>query len=421
MKLKSKIANAKKANEILKEEKERNLNIFNNMINEIKSFHRKINNCLLKQKNQHLSIKQSMNNENDIDIYENVLSNYIQNKQNLNEITTLKANIKNKEEKEKIKKKLKKLKEDIILINEKIHKKTIEFDNLGNIKYLSTRYIINPIPIALEKNSEYSIQLELSKKLRDNALEINEKNKIIKKKVEETEKELQKLKKKNPEIEEKEHNKSSININPKISLKTNDENEEFLGIIDDNIKNYNIDSPIFLTKVTQNSKLDFQFNEKLDFSNIYMNHSTSSKIIKNKKKLNKSNNNINNNNNKTFINNLNKNSNIENNNNVKKEDDKKILDWEIQNTEKQISDLKEELTKLLEENETLKNQKGNLQVEILKQNSKINSCKNQIQYINNDNINIKQNKINPNTVSEKEDKDTSSKSINDSGIFNISL
>ena len=52
MKLKSKIANAKKANEILKEEKERNLNIFNNMINEIKSFHRKINNCLLKQKNQ---------------------------------------------------------------------------------------------------------------------------------------------------------------------------------------------------------------------------------------------------------------------------------------------------------------------------------------------------------------------------------
>ena len=421
MKLKSKVEDAKKTNEILKKENEKKIHSFNEKTNEIKGFHRKINNYLLKQKNQHLLIKQSMNNENDIDIYVNVLSNYIQNKENLNKITTLKANIKNKEEKEKIKKKLKKLKEDIILINEKIHKKTIEFDNLGNIKYLSTRYIINPIPIALEKNSEYSIQLELSKKLRDNTLEINEKNKIIKKEVEETEKELQKLKKKNPEIEEKEHNKSSININPKISLKTNDENEEFLGIIDDNIKNYNIDSPIFLTKVTQNSKLDFQFNEKLDFSNIYMNHSTSSKIIKNKKKLNKSNNNINNNNNKTFINNLNKNSNIENNNNVKKEDDKKILDWEIQNTEKQISDLKEELTKLLEENETLKNQKGNLQVEILKQNSKINSCKNQIQYINNDNINIKQNKINPNTVSEKEDKDTSSKSINDSGIFNISL
>ena len=106
---------------------------------------------------------------------------------------------------------------------------------------------------------------------------------------------------------------------------------------------------------------------------------------------------------------------------MKKEDDKKILDWEIQNTEKQISDLKEELTKLLEENEILKNQKGNLQVEILKQNSKINSCKNQIQYINNNNLNIKQNKINPNTISEKGDKDTSSKSINDSGIFNISL
>ncbi len=414
MKLKSKVEDAKKTNEILKKENEKKIHSFNEKTNEIKGFHRKINNYLLKQKNQHLLIKQSMNNENDIDIYINLLSNYIQNKENLNKITTLKANIKNKEEKEKIKKKLKKLKEDIILINEKIHKKKIEYDNLGNIKYHSTRYIINPFPIALEKNSEHSIQLELSKKLRDNALEINEKNKIIKKEVEETEKELQKLKKKNPEIEEKEHNKSSININPKISLKTNDENEEFLGIIDDNVKNYNIDSPIFLTKVTQNSKLDFQFNERLDFSNIYKKHST----LKNKKKLNKSNNNINNNN--TF-NNLNKNSNIKKNNNVKKEDDKKILDWEIQNTEKQISDLKEELTKLLEENETLKNQKGNLQVEILKQNSKINSCKNQIQYINNNNINLKQNKINPNTISEKEDKDTSSKSINDSGIFNISL
>ncbi len=414
MKLKSKVEDAKKTNEILKKENEKKIHSFNEKTNEIKGFHRKINNYLLKQKNQHLLIKQSMNNENDIDIYINLLSNYIQNKENLNKITTLKANIKNKEEKEKIKKKLKKLKEDIILINEKIHKKKIEYDNLGNIKYHSTRYIINPFPIALEKNSEHSIQLELSKKLRDNALEINEKNKIIKKEVEETEKELQKLKKKNPEIEEKEHNKSSININPKISLKTNDENEEFLGIIDDNIKNYNIDSPIFLTKVTQNSKLDFQFNEKLDFSNIYKKHST----LKNKKKLNKSNNNINNNN--TF-NNLNKNSNIKKNNNVKKEDDKKKLDWEIQNTEKQISDLKEELTKLLEENETLKNQKGNLQVEILKQNSKINSCKNQIQYINNNNINLKQNKIIPNTISEKEDKDTSSKSINDSGIFNISL
>ena len=88
----------------------------------------------------------------------------------------------------------------------KFIKKKIEYDNLGNIKYHSTRYIINPFPIALEKNSEHSIQLELSKKLRDNALETNEKNKIIKKKVEETEKELQKLKKKNPEIEEKEHN-----------------------------------------------------------------------------------------------------------------------------------------------------------------------------------------------------------------------
>ena len=44
MKLKTKIEDAKKLNESLKEEKERKINIFNNMTNEIKRFHRKINN-----------------------------------------------------------------------------------------------------------------------------------------------------------------------------------------------------------------------------------------------------------------------------------------------------------------------------------------------------------------------------------------
>ena len=323
MKLKSKIANAKKANEILKEEKERNLNIFNNMINEIKSFHRKINNCLLKQKNQHLSIKQSINNENNIEIYKNILSNLIKNKVNLNKITILKSNIKEKEEKEKLKNKVKKIKEEIEFINEKIKKKKIEYNNLGDIKYYSTRYIINPIPIALEKNSEHSIQIELSNKFKENVIEVNKRNKKIKKEVEETEKELQKLKKKYPELENEKQNISDINIQKNLSLKLNNSDEDnSIGIVDD-ISNYNIDSPQFLNKVIQNSKIDFQFGEKLDFSLIWNNKK--SNLIKTKK-MNKSSKNINISN-KNIFSLLNKNLNKKDNKNNKNDQ----LDFQIKN------------------------------------------------------------------------------------------
>ncbi len=410
MKLKTKIEDAKKLNESLKEEKERKINIFNNMTNEIKSFHRKINNYLLKQKNPHLSIKQSMNNENNIEIYKNLISNFIKNKENLNRITKLKSNIKENEEKEKLKNKVKKIKEEIELINEKINKKKVEYNNLGNIKYHSTRYIINPIPIALEKNSEHSIQIELSKKFKENAIEVNQKNKIIKKDVENTEKELQKLKKKYPELENEEpkQDNSHSNIQNTLSLKLNNSNEDSLGIVDD-ISNYNIDSPKFLTKVIQNSKIDFQFEEKLDFSIIGKNKNST--LIKNQK-INKSSNIINNQN-KNIFSLLNKNLNIKDNkNNINDQ-----LDLQIKNTENQIKDLKEQLTKLLEEKEILKNRKGNLQIELIKQNSKIAFYKNQIQSLNNNN-NIK---IIPNIISDKGDKDTSWRSVHDSGIFDVSL
>ena len=362
MKLKTKIEDAKKVNENLKEEKERKINNFNNIINEIKSFHRKINNYLLKQKNQHLSIKESMNNENNIEIYKNLISNFIKNKENLNRITKLKSNIKEKEEKEekeKLKNKVKKIKEEIDLINEKIKKKKLEYNNLGDIKYHSKRYIINPIPIALEKNSEHSIQIELSEKFKENAIEVNQQNKIIKKEVENAEKELQKLKKKYPELENEEHKKdiSQLNIQNNLSLKLNNSDDDSIGIVDD-ISN-NIDSPKFLTKVIQNSKIDFQFEEKLDFSLIGKNKNST--LIKNKK-LNKSSNNINNHN-KNIFSLLNKNLNIKDNKNNNNNEE---LDFQIKNTEKQIKDLKELLTKLLEGKEILKNRKGNLQIEIIK-------------------------------------------------------
>ena len=119
MKLKNKIEEIKKVNEKLKEVKRKKINIFNNKINEVKQFHSKINNFLLKNKNQHLLIKESMNNENNLDNYNNIVSKFIINKENLNRIASLKSKIKSKEEKENIKTNIKKIDEEIKLINEK--------------------------------------------------------------------------------------------------------------------------------------------------------------------------------------------------------------------------------------------------------------------------------------------------------------
>ena len=125
--------------------------------------------------------------------------------------------------------------------------------------------------------------------------------------------------------------------------------------------------------------------------------------------MNKSNKNINISN-KNIFSLLNKNLNKKDNKNNKNDQ----LDFQIKNSEKEINYLKEQLTKLLEEKEKLKNQKGNLLIEISKQNSKIELYKNQIPNNNN-------NKIISNIISDKDDKDTSWRSIHDSGIFDVSL
>ena len=125
--------------------------------------------------------------------------------------------------------------------------------------------------------------------------------------------------------------------------------------------------------------------------------------------MNKSSKNINISN-KNIFSLLNKNLNKKDNKNNKNDQ----LDFQIKNSEKEINYLKEQLTKLLEEKEKLKNQKGNLLIEISKQNSKIESYKNQIPNNNN-------NKIISNIISDKDDKDTSWRSIHDSGIFDVSL
>ena len=409
MKLKNKIEEIKKINANLDEEKKKKINIFNNKINEVKQFHHKINN-FLKLQNQHLLIKESMNNENNIDTYNNIVSKYIINKEKLNRIASLKSKTKSKEEKENIKINIKKIDEEIKLIYDKIKKKKKEYKNSYNYSH-NQKYIINPILFALEKNNEYLIHIETAKKLKENAFEINENNKILQKEIENNEKELQKLKKKYHINEEKEQNKSALNVKPNINLDILSDDDS-LGIVDDSIIN-NIDSPKFLTKVIQNSKVDFELNKKLDFSSIFLGMSNVTSFMNaNNKKINKSNNNIKINQNtfnlilnKKKFNNNNKNK-LNNNNDIRK------LDLEIENTENQIKNLKEELNKIIEGNENLKNEKGNIEVEIKKVNSIIENNKNQIEI--NDNKLIKEN-----IISNKKDRDTSSSTIFNSGIFNI--
>ena len=406
MKLKSKIDEINMINKKLNEENEKKLNEFHNKTNELKNFHLKINNYLQNQKTENDLLKQSINNENSIDIYINQILNFIKNKQNLNKLTTLKSNINNKEEKEAIKIKSKKIKEEIVKMNEKIKKKKNEFKSYKSLNYQIIRFIINPNQFALEKNSENSLHIELTKKLKENALQINQQNKIIKIEIDDNEKILNKLKKDlKIDDEEKKENKSLINPKSNLKLDNLSDEEFYLGTIDDDDINNNIDSPQFLTKVSKKSKLNFEFNEKLDFSSIFlgMNNITSFMNAKNKKNINKSSNNIINPNKKTF--NLLNQSNIGKAKNYERNIEK--LDIEIENNEKKIICLKEELNKLLEENDDLINQRDNLKNEILKQDTKISSYKNQIKWENENKINI------TNIVSDKTDKETYSNSVND--------
>lgn len=406
MKLKSKIDEINMINKKLNEENEKKLNEFHNKTNELKNFHLKINNYLQNQKTENDLLKQSINNENSIDIYINQILNFIKNKQNLNKLATLKSNINNKEEKEAIKIKSKKIKEEIVKMNEKIKKKKNEFKSYKSLNYQIIRFIINPNQFALEKNSENSLHIELTKKLKENALQINQQNKIIKIEIDDNEKILNKLKKDlKIDDEEKKENKSLINPKSNLKLDNLSDEEFYLGTIDDDDINNNIDSPQFLTKVSKKSKLNFEFNEKLDFSSIFlgMNNITSFMNAKNKKNINKSSNNIINPNKKTF--NLLNQSNIGKAKNYERNIEK--LDIEIENNEKKIISLKEELNKLLEENDDLINQRDNLKNEILKQDTKILSYKNQIKWENENKINI------TNIVSDKTDKETYSNSVND--------
>lgn len=406
MKLKSKIDEINMINKKLNEENEKKLNEFHNKTNELKNFHLKINNYLQNQKIENDLLKQSINNENSIDIYINQILNFIKNKQNLNKLATLKSNINNKEEKEAIKIKSKKIKEEIVKMNEKIKKKKNEFKSYKSLNYQIIRFIINPNQFALEKNTENSLHIELTKKLKENALQINQQNKIIKIEIDNNEKILNKLKKDlKIEDEEKKENKSLIDPKSNLKLDNLSEEEFYLGTIDDDDINNNIDSPQFLTKVSKKSKLNFEFNEKLDFTSIFlgMNNITSFMNAKNKKNVNKSSNNINNPNKNTF--NLLNQSNIGKAKNYERNIEK--LDIEIENNEKKIISLKEELNKLLEENDDLINQRDNLKNEILKQDTKISSYKNQIKWENENKINI------TNIVSDKTDKETYSNSVND--------
>lgn len=406
MKLKSKIDEINMINKKLNEENEKKLNEFHNKTNELKNFHLKINNYLQNQKIENDLLKQSINNENSIDIYINQILNFIKNKQNLNKLATLKSNINNKEEKETIKIKSKKIKEEIVKMNEKIKKKKNEFKSYKSLNYQIIRFIINPNQFALEKNTENSLHIELTKKLKENALQINQQNKIIKIEIDNNEKILNKLKKDlKIEDEEKKENKSLIDPKSNLKLDNLSEEEFYLGTIDDDDINNNIDSPHFLTKVSKKSKLNFEFNEKLDFTSIFlgMNNITSFMNAKNKKNVNKSSNNIINPNKNTF--NLLNQSNIGKAKNYERNIEK--LDIEIENNEKKIISLKEELNKLLEENDDLINQRDNLKNEILKQDTKISSYKNQIKWENENKINI------TNIVSDKTDKETYSNSVND--------
>ena len=425
----------KKTNEITQlNEKMKHLNnLIINKKNEIKNFHKKLNNIFIKNK-LYKFIKLNNENENLLEKYYKIKENIIEN--NIKEKTLLKY--KNFFEKKRILKKLKKpikiLKEKYKKLMNKINKFEIFFEqNENNINYQQLNCICNPNMNILVKYNELNLQIELMKKFNIKKKEAEKNILLYKENIKKYNKELEDL------LIENKLKKNSFNINKNENNNNNNLNESNLststvGEIDETLRNYNLNSPKFLKKVVKNTKINYIINHKLNIQQILNN-----KINVPLNNLNfnnkKSNNNINNIINKTnhniiiknkksnsdFINKLLNNINIKEHFNI---NDKIKIEKEFEDTNKEILNIKEKIKYSFDKQLILIKQKNKIKKEIINKEKLIFCLKKNIENLikeikeenNNNNTNI--------NTANSTDKNSINNKINnfneeeDSGIFN---
>lgn len=379
MKLKKLIKDLTEENKIKLKEIEKCKRINNDNINEIRQFHRKINISLIKKKNQHITIKESVDNENLLEILMKTLENLLTNNSRLNELKRL-IGFQKEENKKKVtiqKKNIYKIIKDIEHTEKQIKIEGTELSS-STTNSNRTNYILNPFNEIMEKYSEVCLQREMIKKFKSFQTLKKNSNNYLKKEIEKAKDELFNVKKEFPnDGSSNEINLENINIEVKDNVI---KSESSIGSIDSQIIN-SVESPRFLTKIKYKKTMDFHFEEKLNFD-----------IIKqNKKKVNKSDNLIDLPK-KPLIKKLNSFATLNNTKNTKKISEKKIdvqqmnmkeIKAEIESSKTVISQLTKKLEEILNQSNVLKNQKKSIKEKISEQECKIKVLQKEINKLKN--------------------------------------
>ena len=189
MKRKKEIEEIKEKNENLRNsiEKLKRINVDN--MKEVRNWYSKMNMHMIKRKNMHLWIKESMDTEHLLELIIKRNEDIIINNNKLNELNNWKTFKKEEqiENKKRKKESIKKMKKQIEKLDKQIECAQFNIDSL-QIKTKNANYIINPFSDIMEKYNEIYIQREMMFKFKDfymkkkneNALLLRDINKVKK-------------------------------------------------------------------------------------------------------------------------------------------------------------------------------------------------------------------------------------------------
>ena len=408
MKRKKEIEEIKEKNENLRNsiEKLKRINVDN--MKEVRNWYSKMNMHMIKRKNMHLWIKESMETEHLLELIIKRNEDIIINNNKLNELNNWKTFKKEEQNENKKRKKesIKKMKKQIEKLDKQIECAQFNIDSL-QIKTKNANYIINPFSDIMEKYNEIYIQREMMFKFKDFYMKKKNENALLLLDINKVKKEYDSLIKNSKDIIDSDLEKIKIQIDTESSI----------GTIDSEIVN-SVDSPRFLTKIKPKAKMNFQFIHKLDFDMIRKNTKPlSKKCTESIKIFDNPTIPI-----KTFS-----------LSNIKKKDDKvKVIkndliqvkdlsdiDTELEESKKKIEDLKENLKQYMKINLLLTQQKKEVESDLQKEEKRIKKFQAELERMKN------MNDIVESVVSNRDQfgkvvKQFNSSGPDDSGFFSIS-
>ena len=408
MKKKKEIEEIKEKNENLRNSIEKLKRIKIDNMKEVRNWYGKMNMYMIKKKNMHLWIKESMDTEHLLELIIKRNEDIIINNNKLNELNNWIA-FKKEEQIEKKKRKkesLKKMKKQIEKLDKQIECAQFNIDSL-EIKTKNANYIINPFTEIMEKYNEINLQREMMFKFKDFYMKKKNENAVLLKDINKVKKEYDSLRKNNKDIIDSDLEKIKIQIDTESSI----------GTIDSEIVN-SVDSPRFLTKIKPKAKMNFQFIHKLDFDMIRKNtkplskkYTDSIKIFDNPTIPVKtfSTNNIKKKDKKVKV--------IKND--LKQVKDLSDIDTELNDSKKKIEDLTENLKQYMKTNLLLNQQKKEIESDLQREDKRIKNLQAELERMKNMN-DIVESVVSNRDQFSKVVKQFNSSGPDDSGFFSIS-